>query len=183
MRNAVLSFAANSTHQADYCIKLVSKMAFKSEEEGLSVPSRIDEIIFFDVEVFPNLFIICWKLRGKDKPVVKMINPKPHELEDLLYFNLVGFNCRKYDNHIVYAAHMGYSTKQLYNLSQKIVSNVKGCMFGEAYNLSYTDVYDFASAPNKKSLKKYEIELGLKHHELGNPRIVTGKPLTFDTIF
>ena len=30
MRNAVLSFAANSTNQADYCIKLVNKMPFKS---------------------------------------------------------------------------------------------------------------------------------------------------------
>ena len=31
MYNAVLAFAANSTNQADYCIKLVSKMKFKSE--------------------------------------------------------------------------------------------------------------------------------------------------------
>ena len=40
-------------------------------------------------------------------------------------------------------------------------------MFGEAYNLSYTDVYDFSS--KKQSLKKFEIELGLHHQELGFP--------------
>jgi hypothetical protein len=40
-------------------------------------------------------------------------------------------------------------------------------MFGEAYNISYTDVYDFASAGNKKGLKKFEIELGIHHQELG----------------
>jgi hypothetical protein len=38
-------------------------------------------------------------------------------------------------------------------------------MFGEAYNISYTDVYDFSS--KKKSLKKFEIELGIHHQEVG----------------
>jgi energy-coupling factor transporter ATP-binding protein EcfA2 len=169
MRNAVLAFAANSTHQADYCIKLVNKMSFKSEESSESVPSKKDEIIFFDTEVFPNLFLVNWKIRGEGKPVVRMINPKPQEIEELLNFNLVGFNCRRYDNHMLYACLMGYNNDQLYKLSQKIVSGDRNCFFGEAYNLSYTDVYDFASAPNKQSLKKYEIQLGLKHHELGLP--------------
>ena len=36
-------------------------------------------------------------------------------------------------------------------------------------NVSYTDVYDFASAGNKKSLKKLEIEMGIHHQELGLP--------------
>ena len=169
LRNAVLAFAANSSHQAEYCIKLVNKMSFKSEEVSSSVPSKNEEIIFFDVEVFPNLFVVCWKIRGKGKPIVKMINPKPADIEELLNFNIVGFNNRRYDNHMVYGALMGYTNEQLYNLSQKIISGVKDCYFGEAYNLSYTDVYDFASAPNKQSLKKYEIQLGLKHHELGLP--------------
>jgi hypothetical protein len=40
-------------------------------------------------------------------------------------------------------------------------------MFGEAYNISYTDVYDFAA--KKQSLKKWEIELGIHHQELGLP--------------
>ena len=40
-------------------------------------------------------------------------------------------------------------------------------MFGEAYNISYTDVYDFSS--KKQSLKKFEIELGIHHQELGLP--------------
>ena len=38
-------------------------------------------------------------------------------------------------------------------------------MFGNAYNFSYTDIYDFSS--EKKSLKKFEIELGIHHQELG----------------
>lgn len=164
LQNDILAFAAQSTNQADYCIKLVSKMKFKSDEVG--VPQKTDgKLIFYDVEVFPNLFIVNWKRQGEDK-VVRMINPKPSEIEELIKFNLVGFNCRRYDNHILYARLMGYSNEQLYSLSQKIINDGKG-FFGEAYNLSYTDVYDFSA--KKQSLKKWEIELGIHHQELGLP--------------
>lgn len=172
MRNAVTAFAAHSTHQADYCLKLVGKMHFKSKDkEGEpDMPSEAP-IVFYDVEVFPNLFLINWKLAGEDKPVVRMINPKPAEVEELMRYRLIGFNCRRYDNHILYARLMGYSNMQLYNLSMRIVNGGKrnDAFFGEAYNASYTDVYDFASAGNKKSLKKFEIELGIHHQELGLP--------------
>ena len=168
MRNAVLAFAASSTHQADYCIKLVNKMPFKSDEPSEAVKNDNAKLVFYDVEVFPNLFLVNWKIEGEGKPVVRMINPKPSEIEELLQFRLVGFNCRRYDNHMLYACLMGYSNEQLYNLSQRII--VKGsrdAFFGEAYNLSYTDVYDFAA--KKQSLKKWEIELGIHHQELGLP--------------
>lgn len=167
MRNSVLAFAASSTNQADYCIKLVNKMQFKSAEPSLGVKNEDAKLVFFDVEVFPNLFLVNWKIEGENKPVVRMINPTPSEIEDLLKFRLVGFNCRRYDNHILYARLMGYSNEQLYNLSQKIVSGDRNCFFGEAYNLSYTDVYDFSS--KKQSLKKWEIELDIHHQELGLP--------------
>jgi hypothetical protein len=167
MKPAVLSFAASSTHQADYCIKLVNKMQFKSEEPSLPVGSRPeDQIVFYDIEIFPNLFLVNWKYEGEDKPVVRMINPKPAEIEELIKYKLVGFNCRRYDNHMLYARLMGYNNQQLFNLSQKIINEGKG-FFGEAYNISYTDVYDFAA--KKQSLKKWEIELGIHHQELGLP--------------
>lgn len=167
MKPAVLSFAASSTHQADYCIKLVNKMQFKSKEPSLPVGSRPeDQIVFYDIETFPNLFLVNWKYDGEDKPVVRMINPKPAEIEELIKYKLVGFNCRRYDNHMLYARLMGYNNQQLFNLSQKIINEGKG-FFGEAYNISYTDVYDFAA--KKQSLKKWEIELGIHHQELGLP--------------
>jgi len=166
LRPAVLSFAAQSTHQADYCIKLVNQMQFKSKEASNAVLNDSEKIIFYDVEVFPNLFLVNWKFQGDDQKVVRMINPKPAQIEELMRFRLVGFNCRRYDNHIMYARMMGYSNEQLYKLSQKIVTQGQG-FFGEAYNLSYTDVYDFAA--KKQSLKKWEIELGIHHQELGLP--------------
>ena len=172
MRNAVLAFAANSSNQAEYCIKLVNKMPFKSAEDGPAVKNDEAKLVFYDMEVFPNLFLVNWKIEGPNQPVVRMINPKPQEIEELMKFRLVGFNCRRYDNHILYAQLMGYTEEQLYNLSQKIISSEKkaksnNCFFGEAYNVSYTDVYDFCS--KKQSLKKWEIELGIHHQELGLP--------------
>ena len=160
MRNAILSFAANSTHQSEYCIKLVNKMQFKSEDSSPAVKNEESKLVFYDIEVFPNLFLVNWKMEGIGKPVIRMINPSPSEVEELMRFRLVGFNCRRYDNHILYARLMGYTNEQLYNLSQRIISGSPNCFFGEAYNVSYTDVYDFASAGNKKSLKKLEIEMG-----------------------
>ena len=194
MKNAVYAFAAQSSNQSDLCIKLVSKMKFKSEEAAPNTTGDVEKpIIFFDCEVFPNLFLVNWKFQGKDKPIVRLINPRPTDITELIKYRLIGFNCRQYDNHMLYACMLGYDNQQIYELSQHIINTKKGekkkYTFGEAYNLSYTDVYDFASAGNKKSLKKLEIEMsnvandpnskmddnlremlkGIKHHELGLP--------------
>lgn len=168
MYQAIFTFAANSTNQSDYCLKLMSKMHFYSDEPSENTENYVDDsIIFYDVEVFPNLFLVNWKKEGEGNSVVRMINPTPAEIENLLKFKLVGFNCRRYDNHILYARLMGYTNFQLFNLSQRIISGNTNAMFGEAYNLSYADVYDFSS--KKQSLKKFEIELGIHHQELGLP--------------
>ena len=172
MYNPVLAFANQSTNQSAYCIKLVNKMKFKSDEPSVSVEASEEvPIVFYDVEVFPNLFLVNWKFQGEGKPVVRMINPSPKDIEDLLKFRLIGFNVRRYDNHILYARLIGYDNEQLYQLSQKIVNAPKGSnnrhLFGEAYNISYTDIYDFAS--KKQSLKKWQVELGIHHQELGLP--------------
>lgn len=172
MYNAVLAFGASSSNQSDYCIKLVNKMKFKSEEPSEYVEGSTEApIVFFDIECFPNLFLVNWKFQGKDKPVVRMINPTPAEIEEILRFRLVGFNNRNYDNHMLYAAYMGYDNEQLFKLSNRIINDDKDvsrkAKFGEAYNLSFTDIYDFAST--KQSLKKWEVELGITHVELGLP--------------
>lgn len=164
LRPKVLAFANNSTHQAEYCVKLVSKMHFKSENSSEAEEAKDPKIIFYDVEVFPNLFVVVWKAKD-DNHIIKMINPTSTEIEELIKFNLVGFNCRRYDNHILYARMLGYTNAELFNLSQKIIDGSRNCMFGEAYNLSYADVYDFSS--KKQSLKKFEIELDIHHQELG----------------
>lgn len=165
----IMAFAANSSNKAMECLKIVQKMKFASEKEELPVdiPVKDDRLVFFDVEVYPNLFVVCWKYQGSDN-VVRMINPSAAEVESLFGYKLVGFNNRRYDNHILYARYLGYSNEQLFNLSQKmVVDNDRNASFGEAYNLSYTDIWDFSSV--KESLKKFEIMLGIKHMEMDIP--------------
>ena len=171
----LMTFGMKSTNQSLACLKLLQTMKLKSED--LDAPLDQDEptddrLVFFDTEVFPNLFVLSWKYEddvdSSGIPVVtSLINPSPQTIEKFLTMKIVGFNCRRYDNHILYGALMGLNNLELYKLSQKIIMNVPNAGFGEAYNLSYTDIYDYASI--KQSLKKWEIQLGLPHKELGLP--------------
>ena len=167
------------------------------EDDILDTPPPEDPkdptIIFVDCEVFPNLFLINWMrmdeelfndilrqikenpdekykiiregLKRNKEPIVRMINPEPQKVEELMRHRLVGFNCRRYDNHMLYARMLGYSNEQLFRLSQRIVSGDKDAFLSGAYDVSYTDIYDYSS--KKQSLKKWEIELGIHHMELG----------------
>lgn len=169
MHTAILAFAANSTNNARYCMDVVSKMHFVSKdlEERRVEEKREDKpIVFFDIEVFPNLLLVNYKAAG-DSPVIRMINPDSNAIEELFEYRLVGFNNRRYDNHILYARYLGHSIEDCYLQSQKIINGDRDAFFTEAYRLSYTDVYDFSS--KKQSLKKFEIELGIHHQELGLP--------------
>jgi hypothetical protein len=171
LRSRITAFANNSTNKPLECLKVVQRMRWKSDEPietpaVLEPKPKDDRLVFFDVEVFPNLFVVCWKYQN-DPVVVRMINPGPEEMEALFRLKLIGFNNRRYDNHMVYARYLGYNNEQLYRLSQKIIEGSAAAMFGEAYGLSYADVYDFSSV--KASLKKFEIDLGVHHMELDLP--------------
>lgn len=178
LKQKILQFAATSTNQALVCLKIVKDMKFKSKDipdnDVEVTPSAYikpdeptdDEIYFYDVEVFPNLFMVCYKKRGSDV-VIRMINPNPQQIAQLMKLKLVGFFNRKYDNHILWAAYMGFKPHEIYRVSQRLVSGDTSAYFGEAYNVSFADIYDFSS--KKQSLKKFQIELGLVHKELGIP--------------
>lgn len=178
MSSDVLAFAVNSTNQAPYCIQVVSQMRFKSDdrEDGISSQSAKASntdgpLVFYDIEVFPNLLLINYKAEGEDSPMHRLVNPSSSEIEPLFDMKLVGYNNRRYDNHIIYGRWLGKSTKELYQQSQLIINGTREqkmeAMYPEAYNISYTDVYDFASAAHKMSLKKAEVEMGIHHLELG----------------
>ena len=172
MQPLIFAFAASSTNSSKICIRLVNEMKFKSPDiEERDLPSDQEDIpiVFFDVEVFPNLLLVNWKYAGIGKNIVRMINPSPDDISEFCQARLIGFNNRRYDNHIIYARMLGWSNEEIYDLSRKITNSKKGqnqnLFFREAYNLSYTDIYDFASAGNKKSLKKLEIEMGNQTEE------------------
>ena len=178
LRNKIMVFGNNSSNQALICLKTVMDMKFKSEDvepnPTVQVPDAFKSMqalntetpVIYDVEVFPNLFVICWKYHGSDN-IIRMINPTAQAVEELMNLKLVGFNNRRYDNHILYGAMLGYDNAKLYALSQKIINNTPGALFGEAYNVSYADIYDYAAT--KQGLKKWQIALKIKHKELGLP--------------
>lgn len=165
-RNAVTAFAMSSTNQRERCLKMVQHMRFMSEDKTEIADDGNGRIAFYDVEVFPNLFVICYKFPGEEA-VRFWTNPSAKAVKSLFDLRLIGFNNRKYDNHIMYAASLGYSNSELFEISQRIINNEKNATFREAYNLSYTDIYDFST--KKQSLKKWEIELGIKHQENNLP--------------
>lgn len=166
LKHDVITFASNSTHWAAWCLKCVENMKFASEKTpDITFDKNDDVITFYDVEVFPNLFLISYMKDNAENPT-SWINPPRKSVLALMKQKLVGFNNRKYDNHMLFAwAELGYTNLDLYNLSHRIISGRKDALFGMAYNLSYADIYDFSA--KKQSLKKWEIELGIDHHELG----------------
>lgn len=168
MKDGVYQFACNSRHQSTYCQQIFSQLKWKSDDGGKYADAESSRIVFFDIEIFPNLFVVCWKFAGDDEPVNKWINPTSADVAELFKYNLIGFNNRRYDNHMLYARSMGYSEEMLYNLSSRLINDKNNnATFSTAYNLSYADVYDFCST--KQSLKKWEIQLGIHHQELGWP--------------
>lgn len=178
MRQDILTFAASSSNRSAECLKAISTIKFSTIENDDAVEIQKssgqkiipkEELYFYDIEVFPNLFIVCFKKYRGEK--VTWINPSKAQIASLVEKPLVGFNNRRYDNHIVYAALLGEDNLSLYRQSQRIINdkNAGSGMYAGAYELSYTDIYDYCNAGNKMSLKKWEVQLGIKHDEFELP--------------
>lgn len=166
LEQSVFGLALQST-KADYCVGVVSRMHFCSDNY-IEIPNENKDfkdapIVFVDVESSPEdedgpaLFLICWKYAGDDKKCLRMFNPTPEEVSRLFNYRLVGHNIRDYDAPMMYAASQGYTPAELNNLSNKIINGDKSAQFREAKNIAWADTLDFAAADNKKGLKKWEI--------------------------
>ena len=175
MRNDVLVFASRSSHQAPYCLKVANRINYSTIKEDKDMQkfqegTKIYEdakLVFFDIEVYPNLLIVVWKKYGDDT-LTTWFNPTQAQVEWLTQQPLVGFNCRRYDNHILYGQMVGEDNAALFARSQAIVNNEGGFSSG-AYELSYADIYEYAAGNHKQSLKKWEIQLGILHDEAEFP--------------
>ena len=176
LEQAVFQFASKSTHQAEHCLDLFDEMHFKSKNadtlttQDVGIPVGNDKpIVFFDIEVFPNLFVLCYAFEEGD--VVVMENPGPAELENLFNnYRLVGFNNKDYDNIVVYKRwKMKLDNLHTYYISKDIVQNGNKAGKTAAKFISYTDIYDYLPTMKRQSLKEFEIDLGIHHEELGLP--------------
>ncbi len=173
MQQDIMIFASQSSHQANKCLKIAANINYSTIKDEEPVITEVQkksskmykdvELYFFDVEVFPNLLLVVVKQYGKEPTTY--FNPTSEVIEDILSKPLVGFNNRGYDNHIMYARLLGKSNLEIYNISKKIIEGEKASdgKFSAAYELSYTDIYDYSST--KQSLKKWEIEMGIKYDE------------------
>lgn len=175
MRQDVIIFAAKSSNNSAYCLKVANNINYCTIDEVVDVPdiqsnsSEVDDnnIWFYDIEVFPNVFMIGYKQRGVDN-YTYAINPTGAEVESIFNNPLIGFNNRRYDNHICYNRILGASNIELFHQSQNIIEgDGKSGFFSSAYEMSYADIYEYSST--KQSLKKWEIELGITHNELELP--------------
>lgn len=178
LRHAVFMRAIRSTNNKDYCLAVFQQIPWSTmrDDEGkteakLTNFTKIypkEELVFFDIEVYPNLFVVVWKKYHEDE-FTRWINPTPDQIEYLMTFPLVGFNNRRYDNHILYARLLGSSNMELFTQSHRIINekNAKSGMYAAAYELSYTDIYEYSQ--KKQSLKRWEVDLGIKHVEMEIP--------------
>lgn len=172
LRSKITSFGAHSHNNPTYCLRIISKMRFKSKEEVKPGEYEADApMVVYDCEVFPNLLLVCWKQLGEGHRVVRMFNPSSSDIEHLMKFRLISFNGKEYDSSIIYARYIGYNNYQIYQLSQKLINTPKSeswkVKFREAENLEYVDIRDFSA--QKQSLKKWELDLHIHHLENSYP--------------
>ena len=168
-------FALHSSNSKDKCLRLVSEMHLCSKDvehndDGVinetDAEFEDDRIIIWDCEVYKNLYLICWKYL--DEPEIHVeFNPSSEFCEWFAKQKTVGFNNRGYDNHILYARMLGYDCYKLWQLSRDIVAGKDDVKFVNAYQIGFADILDYSS--KKQSLKKWEIELGIHHQEMGIP--------------
>ena len=189
MERAVTDFGLNATNSGSECLSLIIKMHFCSKDKETPVDRSTpivdydDEyevdapLAVYDVEVFPNLFIVCYQIIGTTI-ITKLTNPTPGLIGELFLpdkltgkrkYKWGGFNSIGYDDQIVYARYLGATNEQLFDLSQRIIDGQKGA---KNYNakISYFDIYDVSS--KKQSLKKWQNAMAAAgysviHKELG----------------
>jgi len=111
--------------------------------------------------------------KGDDisKYVKYVLDYSPEEAEWIIEnYRLIGHNCHNYDNDIFGGVAIDRdSIEASYERSKNII-NTKG--YRGNYNffgISYADTYEFPAATNRKSLKWWEIFLGINHKEFNWP--------------
>lgn len=165
MHSDIYSFAAASTNQSDECLAIVRKMKFQSKDASEQKESQDDILTVYDVESSPNHFLVCYALDKEGATVVDMLDPKPDDIYSFIDRKLVSFNGLSYDDNMLYSCMIGETPAEAFERSNKIIKSSDG-KFREA-KFTYIDLYQILS--EKKSLKKWEIELDQPHKEFPIP--------------
>jgi hypothetical protein len=157
MKGEIKAFALGSHHNSLRCLDIANSLPYKSEEPVEVVDSEKDEIVFFDVESYPNFFGMASKPLGKRGVAIKL--PEAKQILDLFKYKTIGYNNRDYDNHMCAGRVMGDTVFESFTRSQGIVNGTKGknlYKIGDAYNWSYADIFDICA--KKQTLKQWELD-------------------------
>lgn len=179
LKGDVIAFAAQSSHRSDECLKTVADITWVTKELEDTNQVMLDtaptlkkarydkeELLIVDIEVYSNLLVVVWKKYGKDNPKTVWFNPTAEQVSWLTDQPYIGFNNRNYDNQILYMAMEGANNMELFDRSQQLIVDRARPNYA-ASEMSYADVYEFSS--KKQSLKKWEIQLGIRHDEFEFP--------------
>lgn len=197
LKNDIFSFCVNSSNNAQYCMEQFGQMHFYSKDIEDKENEETEEyktapIIMLDTEIAPSyeqaiadgydlpndipkdteaLFLIEYKMLGDDATIIKLWNPEPSEVEKLFHYRIVAHKGRDYDGHMLYAASQGYKPYELYELNCKLTSKnneiSRSAKFMQGYKVCYADTLEYPVV--KQGLKKWEIQLGIRHLEWPYP--------------
>lgn len=136
--------------------------------QGCKEPVVYGEEIMFDIETYPNYFLIQFYFKGKYVVAFEKRNEQPFtQILELAFlcqnFVLVGFNSNNYDIPVLLHFLSGQaSNKSLYQLSVAIVENEQrwydicdNVPHNKAVRIDTYDLSGIAPDPNKISLKMY----------------------------
>lgn len=151
---------------------MIEQLNLALKAQGMETDIQFREKVMFDVETYPNYFLIVFLFRGKYSIYFDMRNNEPFKyLQECAYifnnFILVGFNSNNYDLTLTKHLLSGKATNDsLYEISKKLVEghekpwllekNIP--VFISTMQNSY-DLMGVAPDPNKVSLKTYAARL------------------------
>ena len=142
------------------------KLDFMNDAELISL--KVGSVMLFDVECFPNYFLILFKSIDNQKYLAfEMSEWSQIDYRKLAWvlwrFTLIGFNSNSYDLPMVTACLKKYTTSQLKDISNDIIySELRRYDFEKNYNVkvsNYNHVDLIEVAPLKGSLKLYGARL------------------------
>lgn len=171
----ITAFALTSTNQSKAAVDIALNLQYQNPIKN---PTEFDmptaptghiadeDLMFYDVEVFKNVFMFSYYKQSTMTEPKTLINPTQDELFKVVNNEaLVGFNNYRYDDFILYYALLGYSPLELFGISKTIIEDKNSSKLSfKAHNVSYLDLYEISV--KKQSLKKWEVELGLPYDEI-----------------
>ena len=163
--------------------------------QGMNEPLNLQEELMFDIETYPNYFLISFIAKGKYTFSFEMQNDSFNQYYELAFvclnFVLVGYNSNNYDVPMLrHLLSQKATNRSLYELSVDIIENemrwqdlVTKYEFNERIKLNTYDIMPVAPDPSQTSLKMYSARLLSEElQDLPYPPHIPLKPHEIDVV-